>query len=80
LIESTAYVLYFPDDRMFLSGSARTFSRTEKFEKARLFPQAGHAKSSAKRHVGSVLIPVQLTLDPKNMFIAILQGDSNERE
>jgi hypothetical protein len=77
--ESTAYVIFFPEDQVFLAGSARTYMRTKDFTKARLFPRESYAKNSINTNsYRAVVLPVQTTLDPKHIFTAVLKGPPKE--
>lgn len=73
--ESTAYVIFFPEDKQFLAGSSRSFRKTDDFTKARIFPKESYAKNSINTNsFKAVIIPIQTILDPRKVFAAILRG------
>lgn len=73
-IECTYYVVFFPESKDFLTGTARSTSRG-KIDRARLFPRLAHAKNSiSSGKFNAVPMPVLVRVDPKQMFTAILKG------
>ncbi len=69
-----AFVIYMPG-RGFVKNKHKDF--TTNFSDARLFSKIQHATNSVnmgKWEVKAHVIPVRMTLDPKQIFTAVLKG------
>jgi hypothetical protein len=74
----TAYIVYFVGSKKFLTGTSRN-RKQGVFRDARLFTKKIHAdlsrtEAAAKFTDEAVVIPVEIVLDPKNLFYGILRG------
>jgi len=73
-----AFVVYFPTSQLFLCGTSRN-RKTGPFSDARLFSKERHANLSSEQAQSefsehTAVIPVDIVLDPKDLFYSILRG------
>ena len=70
--EREAFVIFSPT-RGFIKNKNKDY--TDDFTHARIFGKREHAETSIKMgNLKAVVIPVQMTLDPRKKFMAVLQG------
>lgn len=75
-----AFVVYFIPSKTFLVGTSRN-RKQGAFANARLFTKKRHAdlscvEAGAKFEQEAVVIPVDIVLDPKDLFYGILRGST----
>ena len=71
--ERTVYVVYIRDKGFIKKSnysSVRSYS--DDFNKARIYTALHHAKASVSENPDVIYVPVRITLDPEDMFCAIL--------
>lgn len=72
------FVIYFLSDKKFLCGTSRN-RKMGLLNRARIFTHKTHAdlsREQAQSHFDKecVVIPIEITLDPKDMFLSVLKG------
>lgn len=72
------FVIYFLNEKKFLCGTSRN-RKMGLLDTARIFTRKAHAdlsRTEAQTYLAAecIVIPIEITLDPKNLFLGILKG------